>query len=312
MNLLERPRRYHGHAHSIREEIILTPGETVKARFALWFKANQPSSPRHCGIHPSTPLVLDRARTGAFQATTPGYWYSDPPIELPGQFNLHAVWKCPACQCAYALCPPELQATSFETFNTSTPERQRALALARAFVVQINQHGCGFALFVGMPGNGKTRLACNIIRELANGDALYVRQARLREALRATYNRSLVEFDEDGRPIEPEHPLPIVQEVRFLVLDEIGCDPLASDEGSLLGELIKHRYDHRLPTIYISNLPFTGQPDAPGLKEYLGDALTDRIREATGNNKFIMQFAGESYRHTTGEAYLSVTGQTSR
>lgn len=39
-------------------------------------------------------------------------------------------------------------------------------------------------------------------------------------------------------------------------------------------------------------------------KEFLGGALTDRVKEATGNGKFIVQFSGESYRRTTGDNYL--------
>ncbi len=94
---------------------------------------------------------------------------------------------------------------------------------------------------------------------------------------------------------EPPGPLDNVQKVRFLVLDEIGCTALANDERLLLDELLKYRFEHRKPTILISNLPLIGAFDKPGLKEFLGDALTDRIKEATGNGKFIVQFAGESY-----------------
>jgi DNA replication protein DnaC len=216
--------------------------------------------------------------------------------------------RCPGCRCAYALCPPEFHETSFATFNTATPECAATLASAREFAAQVNKHGCGFALFVGPTGPGKTRLACNIIRELENCDALYVRQAELTIALRATYGSKVVEYDEDGRPLEPKHPLEITQRVRFLVLDEIGCTALANDERLLLDELLKHRYERRKPTILISNLLLFGTPDATGLKEFLGDALTDRIKEATGNGKFIVQFSGESYRRTIGENYLSGLG----
>jgi len=67
----------------------------------------------------------------------------------------------------------------------------------------------------------------------------------------------------------------------------------------LLDELLKHRYDAGKPTILISNLPLDQ------LKEFLGDALTDRVKHATGNGKFILQFKGESYRRSAGENYLT-------
>jgi DNA replication protein DnaC len=214
---------------------------------------------------------------------------------------------------AYALCPPEFHLTSFDTFNTPTPERGALLAIAREFAAQVNSKACGFAVFVGPSGQGKTRLACNVIRELANCDALYVRQGEVTTALRSTYGRKEIvmcrprrrDFDDpDDHDEETETPLRILQNVRFLALDEIGCNPLANDERLLLDELFKHRYEHRKPTILVSNMPLMGTSDNPGIKEFLGDALADRIKEATGSGKFMVQFSGESYRRTTGEGYL--------
>lgn len=265
------------------------------------------------------------------------------PYEKPGEFIFIAAFSCFACRVEHARCPPEFHETSYETFDTSTSERAAALAKAREFAAYVNARGCGFAQFVGRPGTGKTRLACNIIRELQNRVALYVRQGELTVALRATYgrkdraqrhyavNQELAEVNDEissrddlVQPVSAEllqrrdelkqelilcrsqqQPLQQVQETGFLVLDELGCTALANDERLMLDEVLKHRYEHRKPTILISNLPLAGKPDNPGLKEFLGDALTDRIREATGNGKFIVQFSGESYRRTAGESYLA-------
>ena len=173
--------------------------------------------------------------------------------------------SCPACHAAYTLCPLEFHETSFRNFDTSTAERAAMLASAREFAAQVRAHDCGFAVFVGKTGPGKTRLACNIIRELKGPGALYLRQAELTAALRATYGPQHYEHDEDGRPIEPDHPLELTQRVQFLVLDEIGCTAPANDERQLLDELLKHRYEKRKPTILISNLPLDE------FKQLLGD-----------------------------------------
>lgn len=222
-----------------------------------------------------------------------------------GEFNFRAFFVCPSCRMAFALCPPEFHETKFDTFITSTDERVVWLAQAREFAAQVNSRGRGFALFVGPPGQGKTRLACNVIRELADCDALYVRQGQLTVELRASYgskhvfvHRSQRNDDEDQEEREPT-PLEITQNVHFLVLDELGCTGLANDERLLLDELLKHRYEQRKPTILISNLPLNE------IKEFLGDALIDRIRLATGSGKFIVQFSGESYRRSAGESYLA-------
>jgi DNA replication protein DnaC len=305
-------------AEIIREEIRLAPGETQQSRFKTWL-SEKLAVPRFCAKHPHLQLVYEHSDESGVWTTCEDWHPCERPRVVPGVFIFRAALRCPACRVAYALCPPEFHETSFDTFDTSTPERTATLARAREFVVQVNKQGCGFALFVGPTGPGKTRLACNVVRKLENSDAFYVRQGELTCALRATYGRKEVilrrqqarrlewnhdecdgERDDDTRPT----PLEICQDVYFLVLDELGCTAFANDERLFLDELLKHRYEHRKPTILISNLPLTGTPDKPGLKEFLGDALTDRIKEATGNGKFIVQFTGESYRRSTGEKYL--------
>jgi DNA replication protein DnaC len=290
-----------------RKQVKLAPGEKPEVAYDLWF-TKACATTRFCRVHRHTKLVLASKDSGV----RPEYNWGSPPQLKPGEFKFLAVFCCPTCRVAYALCPPEFHETSFDTFNTSTPGRAATLARAREFAAQVNKHGCGFALFVGPTGPGKTRLACNIIRELNDRDALYVRLGKLTCELRATYGHKDVflhrsqrrDDDDEAGDDNPPTQLEIVQNVQFLVLDEIGCTALANDERLFLDELLKHRYERRKPTILISNLPLTGTPDVPGLKEFLGDALTERIKEATGNGKFIVQFSGESYRRTTGENYL--------
>lgn len=297
-----------------REQVKLAPGEKPEAAYTSWF-AKVTVTPRFCDKHHRSKLVLVSGECNFSPVYRETLDYYETPVPKPGEFHFRVAFDCPSCRVAYALCPPEFHDTSFDTFDTSTLERAATFACAREFATQVNEHGCGFALFVGPPGSGKTRLACNIVRALTNPDALYVRQGELTCALRATYGRKDVILrrthrsdDDQAEDDAPPTLLEIVQKVPFLVLDEIGCTTLANDERLLLDELIKHRYDHRKPTILISNLPLTGKAAAPGLKEFLGDALTDRIKEATGNGKFIAQFSGESYRRTTGETYLGGLG----
>ncbi len=298
--MLERDRKLKRPAETIREDITLAAGEMKEARFKTWL-AEKLATPRFCAKHPRTRVAYERSDESGIWAAYEEYRHGNSLAEeRPGVFHFRAALRCPACLCAYALCPPEFHATNFKSFDTSTPERANALARCREFAAQVNKNGCGAALLTGLPGTGKTRLACNVVGALENADALYVRQGQLTIALRATYGRKDVFLhkyrgdDED----EPPTPLEIGQGVRFLVLDEIGCAPLANDERLLLDELLKHRYAERKPTILISNLALDQ------LKEFLGDALTDRIAHASGNRKFLLQFEGDSYRRTAGENYL--------
>jgi DNA replication protein DnaC len=289
------------------KQVKLPPGETPETAYRAWI-AKISAVPHYCEKHQRVELILNRKESRYWPVyEDSGYdsHWNEPRQSKPGEFDFRAVFDCPSCRVAYALCPPEFHETSFDTFDISTPERAETLVKAREFATQVNTHGCGFALFVGPTGPGKTRLACNVVRELTSRNTLYVRQGQLTRALRATYGEQPVEYDEDNRRVQRQHPLEFTQDVFFLVLDEIGCVSLANDERLFLDELLKHRYEHRKPTILISNLPLTGPPEKPGFKEFVGDALADRIKEATGNGKFIVQFTGESYRRKTGGNYLS-------
>jgi DNA replication protein DnaC len=302
--MLERNQTFKNPAQTFREEITLGPNETKQSRFETWLAAKL-TLPHPCPNHPNEKLVLSPSKSGISKTYEEPEDYLDSPKERSGVFMFRAALECPACRCIYARCPPEFQTTSFETFDSSTADRAEALSRCREFAAQINETGCGFALFVGGPGNGKTRLASNIVRSLDDTDSLYTRQGELTVALRASYGRRDVylhrrdrkEDDEDDN--EPPTPLEIAQRVQFLILDELGCNPIANDERLFLDELLKHRYDERKPTLLISNLSLSE------LKDFIGDALADRVKHASGDGRFIVQFSGESFRRTTGENYLA-------
>jgi DNA replication protein DnaC len=293
--------------------VKLRAGEAPQMAYEAWL-ATVCAAPRYCELHSQTALILSPEVLGV-RPVYDSYGYES--VARPNEFEFRALFVCPSCCVKYARCPPEFHQTSFDAFDTSTSQCEATLAKAREFAAQVNARGCGFALFVGLTGAGKTRLACNVVRELKFRDALYVRQGELTCAIRASYGRKDVvlrqkrrddDDDECDRDDTPPTPLEMVQSVRFLVLDEIGCTALANDERLMIDELLKHRYEHRKPTILISNLPLKGTADAPGFREFLGDALADRIKEATGNGKFIVQFSGQSYRRSTGENYLEGLG----
>ncbi len=293
-------------AEIIAVEVKLAPGETTQELHQAWL-AKQLAKERFCKTHHNVNLLYAPGWfSGVSQAYDEPYYHQDPQILKPGVYVFRAAFHCPICRCIYALFPPEFHHANFGTFDTSTAERANALKCCRQFADQINQVGNGFAVLVGNTGNGKTRLAASILAALDNVDALYVRQGQLTIELRAAYGRKDVFIhnrkatrDEDEDDDEPPTILEIVQSVRVLVLDELGCSPLANDERLLLDELLKHRYEQRKPTILISNLALDQ------LKEFLGDALADRIKHATGNGRFILQFDGESFRRATGEDYLA-------
>jgi DNA replication protein DnaC len=304
--MLKPPKRYYNTSKYFSETAILAPGETPEARYAAWC-LSLIAQPHFCQDHAHIQLVINEAShdiSPVLKNSDP--WSRDPESEVdPGKFKFRAELRCPVCCRKYANCPPEFHETNLRTFAADTEERTRVLACFREFVAWLKRQRCGMALLVGRPGTGKTRLACDAVGEL-DCRALYVRQGQITSALRASYGhkevvlsrpRSRGEYDEEDE--QAESPIDFLFDLPLLVLDEIGCTALANDDRLALDELIKHRYDHRKPTILISNLPLNE------LKVFLGDALADRINHATGNGKFIIQFSGQSFRRSTGEDYLA-------
>jgi DNA replication protein DnaC len=217
---------------------------------------------------------------------------------------------CPACKVRYACAPPEFDETTFDGFERRSPELAGNLANCREFAALVNERGCGFLLMCGFTGSGKTRLACNIIREVRSSDCLYVTQSRITLLHRETYGHRHHHLHRSEESEEDEAPQPqtiwkVVEEVHLLVLDELGAHALAPDVQLPFDDLLRHRYDHRKPTILISNLALKGTAERPGLKQILGDPLTDRIHAATGHGKFVLQFSADSYRRTGGADYFA-------
>ena len=283
MNPLER-----GDAHLLplefTERITLNRALKIEEQFQQWLDQLEP---RFCQRHPRRPLLLNR--DASRRQTLPDHTIQtgSPWDCLRGERSWSAIAQgALTFQAVFHLCP--------------------GCVLDFA---QVKQHRCGFLVLCGFNGNGKTMLACCIVREVDFRKALYITQGQFTLIHRRTYAQRFHhmvrrQFDDDGQVTMPKTIWQLCQEVPVLVFDEIGAKALSPDELLIVDEVIKCRYDRRKPTILITNLALTGTPEKPGLKEFLGDALTDRIRHASGNGRFILQFSGESYRRAGESCYL--------
>src|SRR6185503_8294022 len=110
----------------------------------------------------------------------------------------------------------------------------------REFAAHLKMHNRGFLLMTGRCGNGKTRLACNILREVNAGKNLYFTQGRLTTLHRAAYGLRFHILGNQRRVrSETESVGEQAQNASILVLDELGALRLAADEMLLIDEIVK-------------------------------------------------------------------------
>lgn len=136
-------------------------------------------------------------------------------------------------------------------------------------------------LFQGMPGTGKTMLACCIGKEAASNriSTYFVNCNDLINDLRkAKYENKL------------EQKIKFYHKYKLLIIDEIGFLPLSKDDANMFFQLIAKRYETR-STIITTNIAFSKWADTFN-DSVLATAILDRLL----HHSHIFQIDGPSYR----------------
>lgn len=129
-------------------------------------------------------------------------------------------------------------------------------------------------LILGNIGTGKTHLTIGVMNNLIKKAFIYCRYATEYELLALYFEKKYDAFNR-------------FKNVSVLVIDEIGKRKLEDWQKIVLEELISHRYNEMLPTIFISNL------NTDEFKAFMGDRVTDRLKDNQITRQTLM---GESLR----------------
>lgn len=165
--------------------------------------------------------------------------------------------------------PPRLARASFTHYITGDNHDQvhaknTMQTFAKAFP---DLEGGASIVMVGDNGTGKSHLAAATVRHVVTKhlrSARYLTAEDLFLRVRASYNdRTESEADIFAELVAPD----------LLVIDEIGIGRGTHHETDMLAAVLSRRYDAMRSSILISNLP------PAGLREYLGDRVTDRLAE---------------------------------
>jgi DNA replication protein DnaC len=179
--------------------------------------------------------------------------------------------------------PERFRDRRLATYVAKLPKQQHALDFAKAYAADFDKI-CTTgrsALFIGRPGTGKTHLAVGIGLDVMERGAsvLFTTVMRAVRRVKDTWGR-------DSRETESEAIAALVFP-DLLILDEVGVQYGSDTEKLLLFDILSERYDHRRPTILMSNLPIDE------VSAYLGERVFDRLREDGGE---FISFTWDSYR----------------
>lgn len=179
-----------------------------------------------------------------------------------------------------AAIPTRFIGRSFDNFNATTPEQNRALAALRDYAEDFDansKRGHGLIL-TGKPGTGKSHLAVSVLQSLPGRYVMYATCLDLIRMVRETWRKDSLKSEREV--------LNHLGGLELLVIDEMGVQYGTDGEQTILFDVLDLRYRNVKPTILLTN------QDSEGLKAYLGERSFDRLRETCR----LVAFDWESYR----------------
>jgi DNA replication protein DnaC len=166
--------------------------------------------------------------------------------------------------------PPAFQDASFENYIADTDRSKRVVSALNTYTANFAVQRAlrpGF-IFTGLPGTGKTHLACAMLKAvgIAGFSPLYASLPRLTREMRSMYGKSGAL---DGL-------LKHITTADLLVLDEIDLHGSSDHDYNTLYDIINSRYEAAgMPTIVISNR------GVDQLKTDLDERIVSRILAGT-------------------------------
>ena len=127
-----------------------------------------------------------------------------------------------------------------------------------------------FVALIGVRGNGKTQMACELMKVHAdNGKTVkFTTATQFFMEIKATWKKDAVDTEKDVVALHIKPSL--------LVIDEIGRRGESDWENNLLFELLNRRYNDKKDTIIIGNL------SPQELQSNIGESLVSRFNETGG------------------------------
>ncbi len=165
----------------------------------------------------------------------------------------------------------------------SSKKQETILVATKLYFSRLTADGEGASLvLLGKPGTGKTHLACAIAKDFISETglpALYINASELLRRVKSTYSPATKRTEEEVYNY--------FNNLRLLVVDDIGVQYGSNAEKNILHEIINTRYERILSTILISNLSLAE------LTAIVGERSIDRLNDKNGS---VLVFNWDSHR----------------
>jgi DNA replication protein DnaC len=168
--------------------------------------------------------------------------------------------------------PPRFKNRTFDAFRPADEKQAHVLKVCRTYAAKFENrlaNGGGLVL-CGLPGTGKTHLACAIANAIAytGRTSLFLSVMQAVRRVKQTYRKDSDQTEADA--------IASFYRPDLLILDEVGVQVGSETEKLILFEIINGRYEQMRPTILISNLT-VGE-----LGAFIGERALDRMKEGGG------------------------------
>ncbi len=189
-----------------------------------------------------------------------------------------------------AMIPQMYKNCSFSNYKPQTNSQKRALKISKDFVERYPLVRKGL-LFQGPSGVGKTHLAVSIIKELIlkkNEDVLFYDVTKLINDLQMSIGP-----DKEGM----KSILSRVENVKVLVLDDLGAHRMTEWIGDMISIIINRRYSERRITIFTTN--YLDEEYRDENDESLEDRIGERLRSRLFEMAETVYVGGKDFRKIT-------------
>ena len=178
--------------------------------------------------------------------------------------------------------PPRYRDRRFENYKAAGKAQLAAKSHAMAYLKLLLDGDCSASLVMtGLPGTGKTHLACAIANAYMRkgGEVVFITVAAMIRKIRETYR--------PDSELTEQQAINAFRDLDLLILDEVGIQKGDDKEINLLFEVINERYAYLKPTMLLSNLT------VEDMEQLLGARVIDRLKEGGGG---VIEFVWSSYR----------------